>query len=313
MLYLNRVNSLKDSIYSSNTVQRISELKSKYEYEQAMKLQKLEQEKKAAIAAIEKNRLQSVAILIAIALAIAGILLIVLYRNAQQKHRVNLLLHEQNELIKKEQARSDSLLLNILPEQTARELKEKGASDPRSFESVTVLFTDFKNFTGISAQMNARELVEEINFCYSAFDRIIEQYGVEKIKTIGDSYMCAGGLPVENTTHAVDIVNAALHIRNFMLEEKAKRETACKPFFEIRIGVNTGPVVAGIVGTKKFAYDIWGDTVNVASRMESSGEPGKVNISGSTYVLVKDQFHCVHRGKIAAKNAGMIDMYFLEV
>jgi len=210
------------------------------------------------------------------------------------------------------QKRTEELLLNILPKEIADELKDTGTNTARHFEAVTVLFTDFKNFTAISEQLSAQELVNEINFCYSAFDNIITKYGIEKIKTIGDSYMCAGGLPVANKTNAEDTVRAAIEIRDFMLKEKEKRAAKDQLFFEIRIGCNTGPVVAGIVGIKKFAYDIWGDTVNIASRMESSGEPGKVNISGSTYALVKDKFKCEHRGKIEAKHKGMIDMYFVE-
>lgn len=187
-----------------------------------------------------------------------------------------------------------------------------GTTQAKDFEMVTVMFTDFKNFTSMSERMNAQELVNEINFCYSAFDTIISKYGIEKIKTIGDSYMCAGGLPVANATNAADTVNAAIDIRDFMFHEKQKRDAEGKPFFEIRIGCNTGPVVAGIVGIKKFAYDIWGDAVNIASRMESSGEAGKVNISGSTFEMVRDQFRCTHRGKISAKNKGEVDMYFAE-
>ena len=212
----------------------------------------------------------------------------------------------------KQRRRSDELLLNILPEEVAEELKITGSSSSKGFEEVTVLFTDFKNFSKHSEKMNAKQLVDEINYCYSAFDRIISKFGIEKIKTIGDSYMCAGGLPVEKKSNPVDTVMAALAIRDFMIEEREKRKAMGKTFFEIRIGLHTGPVVAGIVGIKKFAYDIWGDTVNIASRMESSGEEGKVNISGTTYEIVKEKFNCTHRGMIEAKNKGMIDMYFVD-
>jgi class 3 adenylate cyclase len=142
---------------------------------------------------------------------------------------------------------------------------------------------------------------------------MVQKYKIEKIKTVGDAYMCASGLPVSSFTHATDMVNAAIEIRNFMLERKREKESKGEIPFEIRIGIHTGPVVAGIVGVKKYAYDIWGDTVNVAARMEQNSEPGKINISGSTYELVKDKFHCDHRGKIQAKNKGEIDMYFVEI
>ena len=219
---------------------------------------------------------------------------------------------ERTLLLQKEMDKSEQLLLNILPKKIADELKATGTAKAVGFDLVTVMFTDFKNFTAMSELLNAQELVNEIDYCYRAFDNIITRHGIEKIKTIGDSYMCAGGLPAANNTHALDIVKAAVEIRDFMVAEKAKRQTAGRPFFEIRIGCNTGPIVAGIVGIKKFAYDIWGDTVNIASRMESSGEPGKVNISGSTYEFVKDQIPCIYRGKIEAKNKGQIDMYFVK-
>jgi class 3 adenylate cyclase len=211
-----------------------------------------------------------------------------------------------------EKKKSDDLLLNILPEEVAEELKEKGSAQAKQFDEVTVMFTDFKNFTQISERLSPTELVNEIDACFKSFDNIIGKYGIEKIKTIGDSYMCVGGLPVANTTHATDIVKAAFEIQQFMHERSQERKNANKEIFEIRIGIHTGPVVAGIVGVKKFAYDIWGDTVNLASRMEQNSEAGKVNISGSTYELVKDKFSCIHRGKISAKNKGEIDMYFVE-
>ena len=218
----------------------------------------------------------------------------------------------QRNKISKEKKRSDELLLNILPSETAEELKATGTAKTKSFELVTVMFTDFKNFTQASEKLSPEELVKEINYCYSEFDNIITGHGIEKIKTIGDSYMCAGGLPVTNSTHPEDLVKAGLEMQQFIEKNKAERISKGQPFFDLRLGIHTGPVVAGIVGIKKFAYDIWGDTVNTASRMESSGEIGKVNISGATYELVKDKFKCTYRGKIEAKNKGQIDMYFVE-
>ena len=211
-----------------------------------------------------------------------------------------------------ERLKSEELLLNILPHEVAEELKTTGASKAKSFTMVTVMFTDFKDFTTVSEKISAELLVDEIHFCFSAFDNILQKHNIEKIKTIGDAYLCAGGLPVSNHTHAVDMLNAAFEIRSFMLQRKKEKEVKGEIPFELRIGIHTGPVVAGIVGVKKYAYDIWGDTVNIAARMEQNSEAGKINISGSTYELVKDKFKCEHRGKIQAKNKGEIDMYFAE-
>jgi adenylate cyclase len=210
------------------------------------------------------------------------------------------------------QAQSDALLLNILPKEIAEELKTFGRAEAKQFDQVTVMFTDFKNFTQIAEKLTPDALVAEIDRLFKAFDTILSKYHIEKIKTIGDSYMCAGGLPLATKTHAFDVVSAAMEIRQFMQQQLLKSKAESKEPFEIRIGVHTGPVVAGIVGDKKFAYDIWGDTVNVASRMESSCEAGKINISGSTYALIKHSFDCTYRGKIKAKNKGEVDMYFVE-
>ena len=216
--------------------------------------------------------------------------------------------------IQKEKDISEGLLLNILPEEVAAELKAKGEAEARLIDEVTVLFTDFKGFTAMSEKLSPKELVRDIHECFSEFDRIMERHGIEKIKTIGDAYMAAGGLPIPNGTHAFDAVNAALEIRDFIEAGKAVKIAEGLPFFEIRVGVHTGPVVAGIVGLKKFAYDIWGDTVNTASRMESSGSPGEVNISESTYALIKSdpRFRFTERGKVSAKGKGELTMYFVD-
>jgi len=211
-----------------------------------------------------------------------------------------------------EKQRSDELLLNILPEEVADELKATGSAKAKAFTMVTVMLTDFKDFTTISEKVSAELLVAEIHHCFSAFDHIIQKYKIEKIKTIGDAYLCASGLPVSNYSHAVDILNAAFEIREFMARRKTEKEALGQLPFEIRIGIHTGPVVAGIVGVKKYAYDIWGDTVNLAARMEQNSEAGKINISENTYELVKDRFVCTYRGKIEAKNKGMVNMYFAE-
>jgi class 3 adenylate cyclase/Tfp pilus assembly protein PilF len=240
------------------------------------------------------------------------LLAILLFHRYRYVHRTKNQLAEQNIIIQEEKDRSEELLLNILPSETAEELKATGTSEARQFDMVTVLFTDFKDFTLMAEQVTPKELVSEIHYCFRHFDEIISKYPIEKIKTIGDAYMCAGGLPKPNNTNAVDVVSAALEIQQFMVEHRRQRAEEGKETFDIRIGVHTGQVVAGIVGIKKFQYDIWGDTVNIASRMESSGEVGKVNISQSTYSLVKDMFKCKHRGKIMAKNKGEIDMYFVE-
>jgi class 3 adenylate cyclase len=226
--------------------------------------------------------------------------------------------YETFHLVEEEREKSENLLLNILPKETAEELKEHGKATSKYYEKASVLFTDFKGFTKIAEKMSPEELVAELDHCFRAFDRIVKKYKLEKIKTIGDAYMCAGGLPIANESNPVDAVNAALEMMGFIEQWKneklAIKEKTGKfvPMWDIRIGIHTGSVVAGIVGENKFAYDIWGDAVNTASRMESAGEANHVNISGATYAEVKDVFKCVYRGKIHAKNKGEIDMYFVE-
>jgi class 3 adenylate cyclase len=214
--------------------------------------------------------------------------------------------------LKEEKKRSESLLLNILPEEIANELKQFGKSYARKHDEVTILYADIKGFTAIAETLSAQELVTQLDECFRAFDKIVDKHGLEKIRTIGDAYVCACGLPKPVHDNAERTVRAALDMNTFIKGFSMTRQIQDLPAFEFRIGIHTGPVITGVVGLKKFTYDIWGDSVTMAARMEQHGETGKINISGSTYELVKDKFNCVHRGKIEAKNKGEVDMYFVE-
>jgi class 3 adenylate cyclase len=295
--YQNLLLAIKDTIYNIETGKKLGTIQFKFDIEKKeSQINLLNKDKEIQQQELRRQKVVRNSFIggFAVVLLFAGVFF-------RQRNRIS-----------KEKKRSDELLLNILPEETAEELKATGTAKAKSFDLVSVLFTDFKNFTQASEKLSPEELVAEINYCYSEFDKIITKHRIEKIKTIGDAYMCAGGLPVINKTHPVDIIKAGLEMTAFIEKNKQERITKDQPFFELRLGIHTGPVVAGIVGIKKFAYDIWGDTVNTASRMESSGEIGKVNISGETYELVKNKFLCTHRGKVKAKNKGEIDMYFVE-
>jgi len=287
----------RDSIFNKENDQKILQAQIQYEFDKKETLANAEQEKRDFILAeeIQKQKLLRSSFL-------TGFFVVVIFA---------ITFFTQRNKIKKGKKLSDDLLLNILPSEVAEELKLNGNSVAKQFDDVTVLFTDCKDFSLISEKMSPRELAEEIDTCYKAFDRIMEKNGIEKIRTIGDSYMVAGGLPVENKANAINVVDSAIEILQFTNQRLEEKRVNGKYGFEIRLGVNTGQVVAGIVGVKKFVYDIWGDTVNIASRMESSGETGKVNISGAIYALVKQKYNCLYRGKIDAKNRGLIDMYFV--
>ena len=235
--------------------------------------------------------------------------------NEQLEEKVRLRTQEiekQKQIIEVAKSESDSLLLNILPAEIADELKQFGKSYARKHEQVSVLFADIKGFTSIAEKLTPVKLVMQLDEVFGAFDNIIAKYGMEKIKTIGDAYMCASGLPLADNENAIKSVKAALDMQQYIKEFGAGNKIQNLPVFEIRVGIHTGPLVAGVVGLKKFAYDIWGDAVNLASQMEQHSEAGKVNISGETYSLVKDAFNCIHRGKIEAKSKGQVDMYFVE-
>jgi len=235
--------------------------------------------------------------------------------NEQLEEKVRLRtqkIEKQKQIIEAAKIQSDALLLNILPAEIADELKQFGKSYARKHEQVSVLFADIKGFTSIAEKLTPVKLVTQLDEVFGAFDNIIAKYGMEKIKTIGDAYMCASGLPLADNENAIKSVKAALDMQQYIKEFGAANKIQNLPVFEIRIGIHTGPLVAGVVGSKKFAYDIWGDAVNLASQMEQHSEAGKVNISGETYSLVKDTFTCIHRGKIEAKSKGQVDMYFVE-
>lgn len=289
---------LKDSVFNQERTEKLTETALQYEFDKKQAASAAEQEKKD----LQQNMIRNS---IAAGLGGALIFLAIVYR---QRNRIE----REKEKSDAEKQRSEQLLLNILPGEVAEELKATGTAKAKAFTMVTVMFTDFKDFTSISEKVSAELLVDEIHYCFSAFDHIIQKYGIEKIKTIGDAYLCAAGLPVSNYTHATDMIHAAFEIRDFIEQRKKEKEAQGELPFELRIGIHTGPVVAGIVGVKKYAYDIWGDTVNLAARMEQNSEEGKINISGSTYELVRTKFNCTYRGKIEAKNKGMIDMYFVE-
>lgn len=283
----------EDSLVILKKEQQVNELQ--------LKAQKLELQAQQA-----KTRLYIIVAAISLSLfSIIG----VLFASRQKTLRE---LHAKNQIIEEEKKRSDELLLNVLPEEVMHELKASGRTQARNYPNATVLFADIKGFTKISEKLSPDELIEALDTYFERFDKVIEKYGIEKIKTIGDAYVCAGGIPSKNICKPETVVKAALEFQDEVAKLRIEREKLGKQTFEFRIGLHTGPLIAGVIGVKKFAYDIWGDTVNMAARMQQESEAGKVNISQDTYELVKDSFACVHRGKHDAKNKGEVDMYFVE-
>ncbi|MFD0976863.1 adenylate/guanylate cyclase domain-containing protein [Salinimicrobium gaetbulicola] len=286
----------KDSIKNIQSIENMANLRTNFEIAR----------KQTEVDLLNEQKKNQKTIVIATLVALLLILLL-----AFGLYRRNKFIGRTKKIIEREKNRSEILLLNILPQETANELKEKGKVQPKKFDAVSILFTDFKNFTHYAENLSPEELVDSVDFYFSEFDRIMEKYGLEKIKTVGDAYMCAAGVPFPSKDHAIKVVSAACEMIEFVDEAK-KLKSEKETRFEMRIGINSGPVIAGVVGTKKFAYDIWGDTVNIASRMESSSEEGKINISENTYELVKDKFECEYRGEVPVKSKGMMKMYFVK-
>ncbi|MDX2048666.1 MAG: adenylate/guanylate cyclase domain-containing protein [Chitinophagaceae bacterium] len=285
--YKNHI-AYRDSVNDIKSVQKMADLRTDYEVSQ----------KQIEVDLLNQKRRNQRNLLISLA-AILGLITLLLGT-----------LYWYFKVISREKKRSENLLLNILPAETAKELKQNGKVEAVKFDEVTVLFTDFVSFSKLAEHIPPEQLVKSIDFYFKGFDEITSKYGLEKIKTIGDSYMCAGGLPSADKSHAGNVMKAAKEM--IELVKNAMNATDGLTHFDIRIGAHTGPVIAGIVGIKKWQYDIWGDTVNIASRMESKSEPGRINISETTYHKIKDEFACIYRGEIEVKNRGILKMYFLS-
>lgn len=295
--YESLLTGIKDDLYNTDEDKKIQQLQFNAEVERK------ENEIQLQEVTIQRQKIVSYAT------GISGFLLLIVAVGSYNRYKY---VRKTNKIIQSERDRSQELLLNILPEETARELETNGHAKTRFYDNVTVLFTDFKGFSTIAGTLTPIQLVAELNDYFMEFDEIVGKYNLEKIKTIGDAYMCAGGIPSVNETHALDAVRAALAMQTYMRKRQRERKITGIEGWELRIGIHTGPIVAGVVGKRKYAYDIWGDTVNIASRMESSGEAGRVNISSTTYSFIKDNYDCQHRGKISAKNIGEVDMYFVN-
>lgn len=232
-------------------------------------------------------------------------------RFSLKQYMLEQIIYKRTEDMIVEKEKSETLLANVLPKNTASEIIEKGKATKIKYNFVTVLFSDIQGFTRIAEETNPEVLIDELDKFFFYFDSVVGKFGIEKIKTIGDAYMCAGGIPEKNRTNPVEVILAALEMKEYMDRLKETSELEGISYWDIRIGIHTGTVVAGVVGQKKLSYDIWGDTVNIASRMESSGEAGKINISGTTYEFVKEFFTCEYRGKMPVKYKGELDMYFV--
>jgi adenylate cyclase len=290
----------RDSVNNIAAVHEMANLRTDYEVSQKQVEVDL-LEKEATIISLQSKRQQSILYGVLALLASVGMIAFITFKRYRFERETKL-------IIEAEKNRSEGLLLNILPAEIVEELKQGGSVKAHRFNSATVLFTDFKSFTSLAESISPEQLVESIDHYFKKFDEITTNFGLEKIKTIGDSYMCAGGIPIESENHAIRIVKAGKAMMDFTKESKPAHITQ----FEMRIGIHTGPIVAGIVGIKKWQYDIWGDTVNIASRMETNSVEGRINLSETTYNLIKEEFECEYRGTIDVKNRGVWKMYFLK-
>ncbi len=306
--------AITDSIYKKESLKKTTQLEMQLEFERREKQQEFEQKQKDLFQQSRLKRQRIINYSLFIGLILMLLLAFVIYRSYKSKSETNKILEKQKHEVMNERDRAERLLLNILPERTAEELKKYGRATSKQFAHASVMFADFVDFTLLCEEMNPLDLIYELDAHFGEFDNIvIESVGhIEKVKTIGDSYMCAGGIPYANKSNPIDLTILGLQFQKYVKEQNELKRKDGKPEWKLRLGINTGPLITGVVGTIKFGYDIWGDTVNVASRMESSGEADKVNVSGTTYDYIKEYFDCTYRGEIPAKNKGKISMYFVN-
>jgi class 3 adenylate cyclase len=291
--YYKKASQVKDSLFTEVSHEQIADFEVKYETERKQREIEISNLKLKR----QKTVRNSLFGIISLVVVLAGLI----YYTLRLRIR-------DNKIIQREKAKSDRLLLNILPEKVANDLKEGGTTVPETYDSVTIFFSDLCSFTDLASKLEAKYIIDELNQLFSTFDEIIEKHHGERIKTIGDAYMAVCGLPEPDPNHAVNLVSAALEIRDYMKERRKLSPVK----WQIRIGIHSGSVVAGVVGVKKYIYDVFGDTVNTASRMESSSEPMKINISEATYNLVKDNFKCTERESAEIKGKGEMKMYFVS-
>lgn len=275
-----------------------------------LKVKNLELKNQRAARKLERENNEKNILLLVLALGLLLLFFVVFgyFRKRQSAQVLSL----KNEEIAFEKDKSDRLLLNILPSSVAEELKEHGKTSSFHYEEVTVMFTDFKGFTAFAEQNSPEDVVSMLDFYFRGFDNIISRYSIEKIKTIGDAYLCVSGAPEPTTSHAKIMVQAAIEFQQFVKDNQDKKFGIGSELLEMRIGLHTGPIVAGVVGSMKFAYDVWGDTVNIAARMEQSGEIGKINVSETVVAACGESFGFTYRGELEAKNKGLLKMYFVE-
>ncbi len=298
---------VRDQIFTEESGKKIADMQTKYETEKKEKeIELLKKDNHISQLELGKQRLLKNSLLAGFCFVL--LLAFVMYNRYRLKKKAHAELEAAHRIIKEEKEKSDKLLLNILPLRVANNLKEKGRADPESYDNVTVYFSDIVGFTKLSTKLDPIFLIDELNDIFTAFDNIIERNLCERIKTIGDAYLCVSGMPEENPNHAENIVRSAIEIIRYLKDRSQHSDIQ----WEIRIGIHSGKVVGGVVGVKKYIYDVFGDTINTASRMESNSKPMRINVSEITYQIVKDKFRFIERESISVKGKGMMKMYFVE-